>query len=110
MQAFKKDTEGSVSSTHQCDVAHVLTSLGVCHDLNHITSDGFFCADILITGHHVLIQVDGPHHWTSNIGQPIGESCCLQTVFTCGQQTFHDSRLKMLCTVQCYQNHSSKPQ
>lgn len=77
MQAFKQDVEGSTESKHQCDVAKVLQSLGVDHALNHVTSDGQFCADILIRGHDVLVQVDGPHHWTTNTGQPIGETSCL---------------------------------
>ena len=77
MQAFRQDVEGSVESKHQYDVAKVLHSLGVDHTLNHVTSDGLFCADILIKGHDVLVQVDGPHHWTTNTGQPIGETCCL---------------------------------
>ncbi|KAL0048903.1 hypothetical protein WJX82_001964 [Trebouxia sp. C0006] len=75
-QAFRQDVEGSRDSQHQCDVAHVLSILGVDHALNHITTDGLFCTDILVKGHHILIQVDGPHHWTTNTGQPIGPTLC----------------------------------
>lgn len=76
LQAFRQDVEGSRDSKHQCDVAHVLSTLGVDHALNHITTDGLFCTDILVKGHHILIQVDGPPHWTTNTGQPIGKACC----------------------------------
>ena len=75
LQAFKKDVEASMGAEHQCDVALVLSSLGVTHVVNHLTADGLFCADILVKGHRVLIQVDGPHHWTTNTGLPIGEAC-----------------------------------
>lgn len=71
-----KDVEASQGAQHHHDIALVLSSMGVTHAVNHITSDGFFCADILISGHHVLIQVDDPHHYTCNTGQPIGRTCC----------------------------------
>lgn len=73
MQAFMKDVQASQAAQHQHEIAHVLGSMGVSHAVNHITSDGFFCADIVISRHHVLVQVDGPHHWTCNTGQPIGK-------------------------------------
>lgn len=66
--------EASQGDNHQHDVAHVLGSMGLAHSVNHITDDGFFCADILITGCRVVIQVDEPHHWTCNTGQPIGKT------------------------------------
>ena len=68
-----KDVQASQAAQHQHEIAHVLGSMGVSHAVNHITSDGFFCADIVISRHHVLVQVDGPHHWTCNTGQPIGK-------------------------------------
>ena len=71
-----KDVEASQGDNHQQDVAHVLGTMGLPHAVNHTTIDGLFCADILISGHSVLIQVDGPHHWTCNTGQPIGKTCC----------------------------------
>ena len=73
VQAFKRDVEAAATSNHQCDVARVLDSLGVDHMLNELVADGLFCADVLIASHHIVLQVDGYHHWTSNTGQCIGK-------------------------------------
>ena len=73
LQAYKRDVEAAVSSNHQCEVARVLDGLGVDHTLNELVADGLFCADIMIGSHHIVIQVDGAHHWTSNTGQCIGK-------------------------------------
>ena len=71
-QAFTTAVEASSNSKHQLEVAQVLSDMGVKHSVNHLTSDGLFCADILIQGYHVIIQVDEVHHWTANTAQPIG--------------------------------------
>lgn len=66
------DVKATSNSTHQMGVAHVLTDMGIKHSVNHLTADGLFCADILLQGYHVIIQVDEVHHWTANTAQPIG--------------------------------------
>lgn len=48
-------------------------SLGVSHNIERITDDGLFSADILIEDDKVIVEVDGPHHFTVNTHQPLGE-------------------------------------
>lgn len=49
-------------------------SLGVSHNIERITDDGLFSADILIEDDKVIVEVDGPHHFTVNTHQPLGEA------------------------------------
>lgn len=56
-------------------------SLGVSHNIERITDDGLFSADILIEDDKVIVEVDGPHHFTVNTHQPLGESLCLRLAY-----------------------------
>ena len=63
-------------------------SLGVSHNIERITDDGLFSADILIEDDKVIVEVDGPHHFTVNTHQPLGDFsiarvCILQANFHC---------------------------
>lgn len=63
-------------------------SLGVSHNIERITDDGLFSADILIEDDKVIVEVDGPHHFTVNTHQPLGKFwrhllCILQPALCC---------------------------
>ena len=79
MQAWESDVESTIVSKLHSEVSQVMASLGVNHNIERITDDGLFSADILIEDDKVIVEVDGPHHFTVNTHQPLGESaqpCC----------------------------------
>ncbi|BDA49701.1 probable RAP domain-containing protein, chloroplastic [Coccomyxa sp. Obi] len=56
------------------DVSAVLWSLGVAHKNNDVTADGLFCVDIALDGGKVIIEVDGPTHFSVNSRRPLGRT------------------------------------
>ncbi|CAL5220538.1 g2573 [Coccomyxa viridis] len=62
------------SSKLQEDVSRVLWTLGVAHKNNELTSDGLFCVDIALEGENVIIEVDGPSHFSVNSRRPLGRT------------------------------------
>ena len=73
-QAWESDVESTIVSKLHSEVSQVMGSLGVSHNIERITDDGLFSADILIEDDKVIVEVDGPHHFTVNTHQPLGES------------------------------------
>lgn len=72
-QAWESDVESTIVSKLHSEVSQVMGSLGVSHNIERITDDGLFSADILIEDDKVIVEVDGPHHFTVNTHQPLGE-------------------------------------
>ena len=71
-------------------------SLGVSHNIERITDDGLFSADILIEDDKVIVEVDGPHHFTVNTHQPLGMQ-------SHGGRVLHmNVSSRVLCAVCCY--------
>lgn len=73
LQAWESDVESTIVSKLHSEVSQVMGSLGVSHNIERITDDGLFSADILIEDDKVIVEVDGPHHFTVNTHQPLGE-------------------------------------
>ena len=73
LQAWESDVESTIVSKLHSEVSQVMGSLGVSHNIERITDDGLFSADILIEDDKVIVEVDGPHHFTVNTHQPLGQ-------------------------------------
>jgi hypothetical protein len=80
LQAWESDVESTIVSKLHSEVSQVMGSLGVSHNIERITDDGLFSADILVEDDKVIVEVDGPHHFTVNTHQPLGECPGLQFV------------------------------
>ena len=74
LQAWESDVESTIVSKLHSEVSAVMSGLNVPHDIERITEDGLFSADILIEDVKVIVEVDGPHHFTVNTHQPLGKS------------------------------------
>ena len=79
--------ESTIVSKLHSEVSAVMSSLNVPHDIERITEDGLFSADILIEDVKVIVEVDGPHHFTVNTHQPLGMFTFPGTVM---QLSIHD--------------------
>ena len=84
LQAWESDVESTIVSKLHSEVSQVMGSLGVSHNIERITDDGLFSADILVEDDKVIVEVDGPHHFTVNTHQPLGECPALQGCFDQG--------------------------
>lgn len=73
LQAWESDVESTIVSKLHSEVSAVMSGLNVPHDIERITEDGLFSADILIEDVKVIVEVDGPHHFTVNTHQPLGK-------------------------------------
>ncbi len=87
LQAWESDVESTIVSKLHSEVSQVMGSLGVSHNIERITDDGLFSADILIEDDKVIVEVDGPHHFTVNTHQPLGECPALQVCLDQGACT-----------------------
>lgn len=88
LQAWESDVESTIVSKLHSEVSQVMGSIGVSHNIERITDDGLFSADILIEDDKVIVEVDGPHHFTVNTHQPLGMSwqhllCILEAALCC---------------------------
>ncbi|KAK9831432.1 hypothetical protein WJX81_004289 [Elliptochloris bilobata] len=54
------------------DVARVLRSRGVAHQLEALTSDGLLSVDIVLPGERIALEADGPSHFAVNTHRPGG--------------------------------------
>ena len=53
-------------SEFQREVSSSLGRLGLAHSLEYSTPCGLYSLDIVLSDRPVCIEVDGPHHFTSN--------------------------------------------
>eukprot|EP00884_Botryococcus_braunii_P011956 jgi/Botrbrau1/20761/Bobra.0753s0001.1 len=62
-----------ISAMHQ-DVSRVLRSMGVQHEMEKLTDNGYFSLDIFLQSPNgpVVVEVDGPTHFTINTFKPMG--------------------------------------
>ena len=60
VQAWLSDVESTIVSKLHSEVSAVMSSLGVAHDIERITEDGLFSADILIVVQDVGIATCVP--------------------------------------------------
>ena len=100
LQAWESDVESTIVSKLHSEVSQVMGSLGVSHNIERITDDGLFSADILIEDDKVIVEVDGPHHFTVNTHQPLGECYALQVCFdqgACSLQPLLFDCLHVMC-------------
>jgi hypothetical protein len=53
-------------SRSQRELAQILDKLGVRHEVEHVTDDGYFSIDIYLPDHDIAVEFDGPSHYYSN--------------------------------------------
>jgi hypothetical protein len=54
--------DNTVSRSHR-ELAQIFGELGVWHEVERITKDGYFSIDIYLPDHDVAVEVDGPSHY-----------------------------------------------
>jgi len=55
----------TTSRSHK-QLAEVIGELGVRHEVERVTIDGYFSMDIYLPDHDVAVEFDGPHHYYQN--------------------------------------------
>jgi hypothetical protein len=55
-----------IVSKQQRKLAQILEKLGVRHEVEHVTDDGYFSIDIYLLDHDIAVEFDGPSHFYSN--------------------------------------------
>jgi hypothetical protein len=58
--------DGVTVSRSQRELAQILDKLGVRHEVEHVTDDGYFSIDIYLPDHDIAVEFDGPSHYYSN--------------------------------------------
>mmetsp|Transcript_32306 Transcript_32306/g.51739 ORF Transcript_32306/g.51739 Transcript_32306/m.51739 type:complete len:157 (+) Transcript_32306:7-477(+) len=58
-------------SRSQQELAQILDKLGVRHEVEHVTDDGYFSIDIYLPDHDIAVEFDGPSHYYSNSDSPL---------------------------------------
>ncbi|KAL4443822.1 hypothetical protein ABPG75_011559 [Micractinium tetrahymenae] len=71
--AWVNTTKKIKISEFHAEVSRMLSLLGVEHTIEHLTADHLFSVDISLVAERIAIEVDGPHHFTANTFQPLGE-------------------------------------
>jgi hypothetical protein len=57
--------DSTVSRSHR-ELAETFAELGVRHEVEHVTDDGYFSIDIYLPDHDVAVEYDGPSHYYYN--------------------------------------------
>jgi hypothetical protein len=57
--------DNTVSRSHRA-LAQTFDELGVRHEVEHVTKDGYFSIDIYLLDHDVAVEFDGPSHFYYN--------------------------------------------
>jgi hypothetical protein len=60
-------------SRSQWELAQILDKLGVRHEVEHVTDDGYFSIDIYLPDHDIAVEFDGPSHYYSNSDSSPGD-------------------------------------
>ena len=66
----------NISRSHR-DLARVFDELGVTHEVERATDDGYFSMDIYLPEHDVCVEFDGPTHYVHDIDSKEGSSSSL---------------------------------
>lgn len=101
LQAWESDVESTIVSKLHSEVSQVMGSLGVSHNIERITDDGLFSADILVEDDKVIVEVDGPHHFTVNTHQPLGGCPALQVCLDQGACTYPAAAARWTVYMSC---------
>jgi hypothetical protein len=59
-------------SRSQRELAQTLDELGVRHEVEHVTDDGYFSIDIYLPDHDIAVEFDGPSHYYSRGSSSLG--------------------------------------
>jgi hypothetical protein len=54
----------TMSRDHK-EVASIIGELGVAHEVERLTNDGYFSVDVYMPGADVALEIDGPSHFTN---------------------------------------------
>ena len=72
-QAWKKTVKRTLISELHRRVSRALSSMGLQHECEVVTDDGLFSVDIMLRDERIIVEVDGPSHYTYNSQQRLGE-------------------------------------
>lgn len=73
-QSWQAAASHTVESRFHADLSQTLLTLGVAHRKEVMSDDNVFSLDIVLAGHRVAVEADGPYHFTVNTKRPTGES------------------------------------
>jgi hypothetical protein len=81
-------------SRSQRELAQILDKLGVRHELEYVTEDGYFSIDIYLPDHDIAVEFDGPSHYYSrgNFSPGGGDSTTTKNAKTELRDLFLDQR------------------
>ena len=57
-------------SRPQRELAQIFNKLGVRHEVEYVTEDGYFSIDIYLLDHDIAVEFDGPSHYYNNGDSP----------------------------------------
>ena len=77
LQAWKKTVKRTLISELHRRVSRALSNMGLQHECEVVTDDGLFSVDIMLRTEGIIVEVDGPSHYTYNSQQRLGETCQL---------------------------------
>ncbi|PSC74935.1 RAP domain [Micractinium conductrix] len=60
-------------SEYHAEVSRMLSAMGEAHTIEHLTDDQLFSVDIALPDERVVLEVDGPTHFTANTFQPLAD-------------------------------------
>ena len=78
LQAWKNTVKRTLISELHRRVSRALSSMGLQHECEVVTDDGLFSVDIMLRDERIIVEVDGPSHYTYNSQQRLGEPCPLR--------------------------------
>jgi hypothetical protein len=65
--AWRSQSHDDVTvSRSQRELAQTLDKLGVRHEVEYVTEDGYFSIDIYLPDHDIAVEFDGPSHYYSS--------------------------------------------
>jgi hypothetical protein len=63
-EAWMSNARDAVSVSHSVkEVANILGDLGIRHEVEHLTDDGYFSIDVYLSESDVALEFDGPAHF-----------------------------------------------
>jgi hypothetical protein len=90
-------------SRPQRELAQIFNKLGVRHEVEHVTDDGYFSIDIYLPDHDIAVEFDGPSHYysysNSNFSSGDGEGTMTRKAKTEMRDLFLGLRCTKVLTV-----------
>ena len=96
--------DGNLVSYSHLSVIKALKALGVKHEVERLTDDGYFSMDIYLPDHDVCVEVDGPSHYYRR-GAFVKPSQSRRTAITELRDFFLEKRCAKLVTVPWFEWH-----